>query len=117
MAAASIDAYLDAADLRVAGVARMLRTLVESELPGTPSRMYQGIPVWSIAGTPSIGIKANTKDVALLLFRGQRVLDPTGRLTPSGSFELASTKLATTDDVDETVIRDWIRQAAALERT
>ena len=48
---------------------------------------------------------------------GQRVLDSTGRLTPSGSFELASTKLATTDDVDETVIRDWIRQAAALERT
>lgn len=115
MAAATIDAYLDGVAPLAQPVARMLRTLIESELPGTPSRMYQGIPVWSIGEKPSVGIKANTKDVALLLFRGQHVVDPTGLLAASGSFEMASVKLATTDAVDETIIRDWLQQARGLE--
>jgi len=115
MAAATIDEYLDGVGPLVAPVAQMLRTLIESELPDTPSRMYQGIPVWSFGEKPSVGLKANAKDVALLLFLGQRVVDPVGRLTASGSFELATAKLATPDDVDETVIRDWLRQARSLE--
>lgn len=115
MAAPTIDAYLAGLDTDVAAVARHLRALVESELPGTPSRMYQGIPVWFIREKMSVGIKANRADVALLLFTGQRIADPTGLLRPSGSFELASVKLATPGDVDETIIRDWLRQAKAVE--
>ena len=115
MAAATIDEYLAGAAPLAAPVAQMLRTLIESELPGIPSRMYQGIATWSFGDKPSVGVKITTKDVALLFFLGQRIVDPTGLLTASGSFELASVKLATTDQVDETVIRDWLRQARAVE--
>lgn len=115
MAVATIEEYLTNVRPPVRPIAQMLRTLIESEFPDTPSRMYQGIPVWSFNGKPSIGIKANTNDVALLLFAGQRIVDPTGSLTPSGSFEMASVKLRTTEDVDETVIRGWVRQARAVE--
>ena len=115
MAAATIEDYLAGVRSPVAPIAQMLRTLIESEAPGTPSKMYQGIPVWSFGGKPSVGIKANTNDVALLFFVGQRIVDPTGKLTASGSFEMASIKLATTADVDETVIRGWLRQAKTVE--
>lgn len=116
MAAATIDAYLDAASPAVAPLARRLRAIIDDAAPGTPSRMYQGIPVWFFTAEMSIGIKANKADVALLFFAGQRFDDPTGLLTPSGSFDLASVKLRTSDDLDETIVRDWITRARAVAR-
>jgi len=115
MAAATIDDYLAAADSGVAPVAERLRAVVESALPRAASKMYQGIPVWLIADSPSVGIKANSRDVALLLFRGQRISDATQRLRASGSFELASVKFTSIDDIDEPALRDWLRQAEAVE--
>ena len=115
MAAATIAAYLAAATPASAAVAWRLRELIDETVPGTPSRMYQGIPVWFFGEKPSIGVKANTADVALLFFAGQRIDDPTGLLSPSGSFELASVKLRTPDDIDASVVRDWIERARAVE--
>jgi hypothetical protein len=116
MAASTPDEYFSSLPRPLAGVGVMLRALIESELPDATTRMYHAIPVWSVGAEPTVGVKANAKDIALLFFRGQRIVDPTGRLTPNGSFEMASTKLVSADDVDETVIRDWVRQAAAADR-
>lgn len=117
MAASSPEAYFSSLPRPLAGLGVTLKALVESELPDAASKMYHAIPVWSVGDEPTVGIKANAKDIALLFFRGQRIQDPTGRLAASGSFEMASTKFTTADDVDETVIRDWIRQAAAHDRS
>lgn len=115
MAAATIDAYLAAASPATAPVAQRLRALIDAAAPGTPSRMYQGIPVWFFRDEMSVGVKANAADVALLFFKGQRFDDPTGLLRPSGSFELASVKLRTLDDIDETIVQDWVTRARAVE--
>jgi hypothetical protein len=116
MAAATPEEYFSALPRPLAGLGIMLKTVIESELPEAVAKMYHAIPVWSVDAEPTVGVKANAKDIALMFFRGQRIQDPTSRLEPSGSFEMASTKLVTTDDVDETVIRDWLRQAAAIDR-
>lgn len=115
MAAATIDEYLAGLPAAVAPVASALRAVIDGEAPDAASRMYQGIPVWFFRDAMSIGVKANSRDVSLLFFAGQRMSDPTGLLRASGSFELASVKLATTGDVDEDVIRDWIRRAREVE--
>jgi hypothetical protein len=95
--------------------------VIGSELPDATTKLYHGIPVWCVGDQPTVGLKPARAHLSVLFFRGQRILDgqgqdATGKLVASGSFELASVKLASTDDLDETALRTWVRAAKDIDK-
>jgi hypothetical protein len=88
-------------------------SIIDGELPEATRKRYHGIPVWCVADEPTVGIKPAKAHLSVLFFRGQRIPDPSGTLVGSGSFELASVKLAEPGDLDEGALRTWLRAAKA----
>jgi hypothetical protein len=89
--------------------------ILDEELPGATTKLYHGIPVWCVGDEPTIGIKPAKAHLSVLFFRGQRIADPTGTLVASGSFEMASVKLASAGDLDENALRAWVREARRID--
>jgi hypothetical protein len=89
--------------------------ILDSELPDATSKLYHGIPVWCVGDQPTVGLKPAKAHLSVLFFRGQRIADATGALVASGSFELASVKLASAADLDEDALRGWVRAAKAID--
>ena len=89
--------------------------ILDDELPGATTKLYHGIPVWCVGDEPTIGIKPAKAHLSVLFFRGQRIADPTGTLVASGSFEMASVKLASPADLDENALRAWVREARRID--
>lgn len=105
----------------VAGLAEPLREVAErlveifdESLPGRDGAMWHGHPVWMDGKTPVAGFKAYTSYVTLLLWQGQRIDDPTGRLSASGSAQMASTKIATVADLEADSVAGWLRAVDSL---
>jgi hypothetical protein len=96
-----------------------LTGIIDAELPDATTKLYHGIPVWCVGDQPTVGIKPAKAHVSVLFFQGQRQLDgqpadATGKLVASGSFEMASVKLASPEDLDENALRTWVRRAKEL---
>jgi hypothetical protein len=88
--------------------------IIDGELPEATTKVYHGVPVWCVGDEPTIGVKPAKAHVSVLFFRGQRIADGTGALVASGSFEMASVKLAGLADLDEDALRTWVRAAKEL---
>jgi hypothetical protein len=89
--------------------------ILDGELPEATTKRYHGIPVWCVGEEPTIGVKPAKAHVSVLFFRGQRIADATGSLVASGSFEMASVKLASAADLDEDALRGWVRAAKMID--
>jgi hypothetical protein len=94
--------------------------IIDNELPDATTKIYHGIPVWCVGGQPTVGLKPAKAHLSVLFFRGQRVVeklgqDATGTLVASGSFEMASVKLASAADLDADALRGWIRAAKQID--
>jgi hypothetical protein len=85
--------------------------ILDAELPDATTKLYHGIPVWCVGDQPTIGIKPAKAHVSVLFFRGKKIPDATGKLVASGSFEMASVKLAGAADLDEDALRTCSRAA------
>lgn len=107
--------YLAKQTKPVAGVGGTLVNLISSELPDATAKLYQGIPVWMVSDKPSVGIKAAKDFVSLMFFRGQRIDDASKALIASGSFEMATVKYRSSEEIDEKQVRGWLRQAASID--
>jgi hypothetical protein len=92
-----------------------LTGIIDAELPDATTKLYHGIPVWCVGDEPTVGIKPAKAHVSVLFFRGQKIPDATGKLVASGSFEMASVKLASAADLDEEALRAWVHAAKKLE--
>ena len=104
--------YLMTQTKPVAGIGGTLVNLIKSELPDATSKLYQGIPVWMVGDQPTVGIKAAKEFVSLMFFRGQRIDDAAKALVPTGSFEMATVRYHSPDEIEENQVRGWLRQAA-----
>ncbi len=91
--------------------------IIDGELPEATTKVYHGVPVWCVGDEPTIGVKPAKAHVSVLFFRGQRIADETGTLVASGSFEMASVKLASAADLDEDALRGWVRAAKAIDES
>lgn len=105
----------------VAGLAEPLREvggrlveILDSGLVGREGVMWHGHPVWMDGKTPVAGFKAYSSYVTLMLWQGQRIEDPTGRLAAAGSAQMASTKIATVADLEADTVLSWLHAVDAL---
>ena len=99
----------------VTDLQKAVSDILDGELPGVTTKVYHGIPVWCVGDEPTIGVKPAKAHLSVLFFRGQRIADATGTLVGSGSFEMASVKLASAADLDENSLRGWIRAAKEID--
>ena len=90
--------------------------ILDGELPEATTKLYHGIPVWCVGDEPTIGVKPAKAHLSVLFFRGQRIADATGTLVGSGSFEMASVRLASAADIDEDALRGWVRAAKKIDQ-
>ncbi len=86
---------------------------ITAALPEAESKIWHGHPVWFLAGNPIVGYSVLKGCVRLLFWSGQ-TFDRT-TLTPVGSFKAAEFRYTSCDDVDATVLRNWLDQARDIE--
>ncbi|MFC5928678.1 DUF1801 domain-containing protein [Cryobacterium melibiosiphilum] len=110
----TIDEYIAAIAEPLGSIAATLRAKFDEGLPGTTAQLWHGHPVWLADGVPVAGFKAYANFVTLLLWRGQRIEDASGKLDASGGAEMGSVKLRVADDVDAALFDDWLRQLREL---
>ena len=113
---ATVDEYLASLPENLAAIGRALRAQLDAALPRADGQMWHGHPVWLAAKTPIAGFKAYPAYVTLLLWRGQDIADPSGRLEAAGSGSMSSVKLRSSADLDLPLQADWLRQVRDLDR-
>src|SRR5882757_11438767 len=101
--------YVDTVPESLRAVAAQLTAIIDAGLPHATSRVYHGHPVW-LDATPVAGYKAYSKHVTFMLWAGQDIDDPTGRLQATGSQLMASVRLTSVDDVDKDTFAAWLAQ-------
>lgn len=110
--------YLNSLDTPLREIGLQARKVIDAALPDATSAMWHGHPVWGLGAPgkqPICLLKAYTSYVTFGLWRGQDITDPSGRLQ-AGARRMASVKLKSTEDIDEALFTDWLRQAYALEQ-
>ena len=111
---ATIDEYIGALPGELKEVAQAARRVIDARLEGAESAIKWAHPTWSLGKQPVCYLKGASKHVTFGFWRGASLTDPSGRLESSGEV-MAHTKLRTSDDVDEELFADWLRQARELE--
>ncbi|WP_128377480.1 DUF1801 domain-containing protein [Streptomyces cavernae] len=114
-----ITAYLGGLDDHLREIGQKLRPLIDATLPNGAGKLWHGHPTWSLGDkpgrTPVCLLKAYNSYVTFGLWRGQEIVDASGRLVP-GARRMASVKLMSTDDVDPVLFTNWLHNAVALEK-
>lgn len=105
----AVDDYLATLPDTLRSTAEALRAVIDAGLPDAVARVWHGHPVWLDGKTPVAGLKAYTRYVTFLLWRGQEVDDPTGRLNP-GSGDMASVRLTSPAEIDTAAFTNWLKQ-------
>lgn len=116
----TVEDYLAAVADPLREIGLKLRPIIETALPDAHAAVWHGHPVWSLTEAPGKGpvclLKAYTQHVTFGLWRGQTISDPSGRLVPSGSAQMAHVKLRSVADIDSALFTDWLHQAWELEK-
>ncbi|MCG5457340.1 DUF1801 domain-containing protein [Micromonospora sp. PSH03] len=114
----SVDDYLAGLAGPPREIGEKLTPIIAAALPGATGAMWHGHPVWSLGDRPGQRpvclVKAYGSYVTFGLWRGQEIVDPSGRLIP-GARAMAAVKLRDVADVDPALFSDWLRAAAHLE--
>ncbi|MBE1492743.1 DUF1801 domain-containing protein [Plantactinospora soyae] len=99
-------------------IGEKLRSVVDETLPEATGAMWHGHPVWGLGEKPGSNpvclVKAYPSYVTFGLWRGQEIVDPSGRLV-AGARQMASVRLHAVEEIDPTLFADWLRQANKLE--
>ena len=113
----SVTAYLAGLPEPLREVGEKLRTVIDAALPAATAAVWHGHPVWGIGDRPGQApiclLKAYAGYVTFGLWRGQDIVDGTGRLAP-GARRMASVRLRTLDEIDPVLFTGWLRQANGL---
>lgn len=115
MAVATVDEYLANLEGELHDVAVAARRLILDELPEVQEAIKWSQPTYQLAGQQLAYLKAATKHVTFGFARGRELDDPDGVLEGSGT-KMAHVKLMAPADLDEELLRGWLRQAADLAR-
>ena len=111
---ATIDEYIAALPAGLSEVATAARRVIDAKLDGADSAIKWAHPTWSLGKQPVCYLKGASKHITFGFWHGASIDDPSGRLETSGEV-MAHVKLRSTEDVDEQLFAEWLRQARELE--
>ena len=91
----------------------LLAREIEDGLPGAENKVWHGHPVWFLDGNPIAGYSKLKDCVRLLFWSGQSF--ETGGLEKEGSFKAAEARFTSVEEVDERLLREWLREARDVQ--
>ncbi len=107
----AVKAYIAASPGWKKAVAKRIDALIEREVPNVRRAIKWGMPFYGIEGQGwFVRFAAFSKHVNMRFFRGTS-LKP---VPPVGELKRRGLHLRENDDVDETQLASWVRQAAAI---
>jgi hypothetical protein len=106
---AQIDTCISSLEPPLRGIATRLRSLLDAGLGPASATIWHGHPVWMAGRTPLAGFKAYAKHVTLMIWHGQGIDDPSGRLTTNAN--MGTLKLAFPADLDADAVSGWLASA------
>lgn len=104
-----VGAYAEAQSPEIRAICDVLQKLLDAEIPKATSKIWHGGPVWFIGENPVVGYDVSAKGVKLLFWNGQAFGDDA--LKPVGKYGAAAVTFADDRDVDDKVIRRWLKKA------
>ena len=94
-------------------IGKKLASIIDAELPDAERKIWHRHPVWFLDGNPIVGYSKLKDSVRLLFWSGQS-FDEEG-LQPEGKFKAAEARYQTVDQIDETVLRNWLQKARVVQ--
>ncbi|MEO6290798.1 MAG: DUF1801 domain-containing protein [Ginsengibacter sp.] len=92
----------------------LLATVIDSQLTEAENKIWHAHPVWFLAGNPIVGYSKLKNFIKLMFWSGADFGDE--KLKPgSGKFKDASTSYTSTDQVDITEIKSWLKKSQAIQ--
>ncbi len=114
----SVDEYIAELPEPMREVAREMKPVIDAALPDAGAALWHGHPTWSLGDAPGTVpvclLKGYPAYLTFALWRGQAIVDPSGRLEP-GARGMAHVKLRAVADIDRPLFTAWLRAARALE--
>jgi hypothetical protein len=104
-----IAGFTEGMDPKLAAVCQKLRSIIDRELPTATSKLWHAIPVWFVGENAVVGYDARKSGIALMFWNGQRF--ETGGLEASGSFHVGQILYTDPDEIDETFLARWLKEA------
>ena len=94
-------------------IGEQLASIIDAELPDAERKIWHRHPVWFLDGNPIVGYSKLKDSVRLLFWSGQS-FDEEG-LQPEGKFKAAEARYQSVDQIDETVLRNWLQKARVIQ--
>lgn len=91
----------------------LLAREIDNSLPEAENKVWHGHPVWFLEGNPIVGYSKLKDSVRLLFWSGQSF--ETGGLEPEGKFRAAEARFTSVEQVDERLLREWLREARDVQ--
>jgi hypothetical protein len=112
LAEKTVDGYIAGLEGWQAEIVSKVRSIVRAAAPDAQESIKWAQPVYETNG-PVCYIKAFKKSVNFGFWRGVDLEDPRGLLKGSGE-KMRHVPLTSTDEIDETVFAEFVRQAVEL---
>ncbi len=109
----TITAYNRAQEGEDKKICAVLKKEIEGVLKKSTSKIWHGSPVWFLDENPVAGYSKRKSGVTVLFWSGQSF--SLRGLTKEGSFKAAQVVYTTTDDINLTMLRKWLRESKAIQ--
>lgn len=111
----TIDDYISSLSETLEPIGRQLAGILDTALLGTDGIIWHGHPVWMLGKQTVAAFKAHSVHITFMIWRGQELTDRSQRLQAAGSSTMATLKVRSADDIDESLFTNWLKQALKLE--
>lgn len=110
---ADITAYNASQDGEYKAICMRLAHILITNLPNAECKIWHAHPVWFIEGNPIVGYSKLKDCVRLLFWSGQSFDEP--ELVPEGSFKAAEVRYVSTQQINISAIKRWLKKAQAIQ--
>ncbi|MBX3132042.1 MAG: DUF1801 domain-containing protein [Gemmatimonadaceae bacterium] len=109
-----IAAYIKHQDPAHRAVCTLLAKEIDARLAGAESKIWHRHPVWFLDGNPIVGFSKQKPGIRLMFWSGADFGEP-GLDVIGGKFKDASVFFNAAAEVKPTVLRRWLKKAAAIQ--
>ena len=108
-----VQAYNDALSNTDKEICVLLAAEIDQNLPKAENKIWHRHPVWFLDGNPIVGYSKLKGSVRLLFWSGQS-FEELG-LQKEGSFKAAEARYTSTDEINKTDLKRWLKKAATIQ--
>lgn len=109
----TIQAFNDAQSGEDQRICKVLKRVIDQNLPEAESKIWHAHPVWFLDGNPIVGYSKLKNCVRLLFWSGQSF--ETSGLAPEGTFKAAEVRYTARGQINEYLLKQWIAESRTIQ--